>query len=112
MKRPVSLPTCWVRQQRPVCRGYTLVEILVATTLSLLLLGVVVKMFGNVGQSITNSRAMLESADRLRMTAARLQQDLAGITVPMSPPRKPEDNEGYFEYIEGPVTAATAPTTP
>ena len=88
--------------------GYTLVEILVATTLSLLLLGAVVQMFGRVAESITNSRAMLESADRLRLAAARLQQDLAGITVTVDPPRRPEDNEGYFEYIEGPVTAATA----
>jgi type II secretory pathway component PulJ len=83
--------------------GYTLVEILVATTLSLLLLGAVVRMFGDVGQGITDSRAMLESADRLRVAQTRLQQDLAGVTVTMSPPRKPENNEGYFEYIEGPV---------
>ena len=85
--------------------GYTLVEILVATTLSLLLLGAVVRMFGDVGQGITDSRAMLESADRLRVVQARLQQDLAGVTVTMNPPRKPENNEGYFEYIEGPMDA-------
>ena len=41
-------------------RGMTLVELLVATTLSLLLLGSVVVMFGKVGESITDSRAMLE----------------------------------------------------
>jgi type II secretory pathway component PulJ len=97
--------------------GYTLVEILVATALSLILLGAVVRMFGDVGQSITDSRSMLEAADRLRLTAARLQQDLAGVTVTMSPPRKPENNEGYFEYIEGPVgttthTAGTQMTAP
>ena len=34
--------------------------------------------------------------------------DLAGVTVTMNPPRRPEDNEGYFEYIEGPATQATA----
>ena len=88
-----------------------------ATTLSLLLLGAVVRMFGDVGQGITDSRAMLESADRLRVVQARLQQDLAGVTVTMNPPRKPENNEGYFEYIEGPVgtqrpTAATMPVNP
>ena len=89
--------------------GYTLVEILVSTALSLVLLGAVVRMFGDVGQGITNSRAMLEAADRLRLTAARLQQDLAGITVTMNPPRKPENNEGYFEYIEGPQTIPSPP---
>lgn len=90
--------------------GYTLVEILVATSLALLLLGAVITMFGRVGESITDSRAMLETADRLRLAETRLQQDLAGITVTMLPPRKPESNEGYFEYIEGPITQATAST--
>ncbi len=87
--------------------GYTLVEILVATTLSLMLLAGVITMFGQVGESITDARAMLEAADRLRLAAERLQQDLAGVTVTMIPPRKPEANEGYFEYIEGPVGVET-----
>jgi len=90
--------------------GYTLVEILVATVLSLILMGAVVRMFGDVGESITDSRSMLESADRLRVAEARLQLDLAGITATPNPPRKPENNEGYFEYIEGPIAQATAPT--
>ena len=54
--------------------GYTLVEILVATTLSLLLMVAVVRMFGDVGRGITDSRSMLESADRLRLAETRLQQ--------------------------------------
>jgi type II secretory pathway pseudopilin PulG len=86
-------------------RGYTLVEILVATALSLMLMAAVVRMFGDVSQGIADSRSMLEAADRLRLAATRLQQDLSGVTVTMSPPRKPENNEGYFEYIEGPVVA-------
>ena len=103
-----NLPTLTTRNHCTPA-GYTLVEILVSTALSLILLGAVVRMFGDVGQGITNSRAMLEAADRLRLTAARLQQDLAGITVPLNspPPHKPENNEGYFEYIEGPVGVAT-----
>lgn len=88
--------------------GYTLVEILVATTLSLLLLGAVIQIFGSVSEGITDSRSMLESADRLRVVQARLQQDLSGITVTMNPPCRPEDNAGYFEYIEGPITQANA----
>jgi hypothetical protein len=83
--------------------GYTLVEILIATALTLLLMGVVVQLFGALGQSITDSRSTLESSERLRSAAARLQMDLEGLTVTMLPPRTPEDGEGYFEYIEGPV---------
>ena len=123
MKRPVASHTCcWVPvafhrgkgDSPPLCpafrSGYTLVEILVATTLSLILLGAVVQMFGSVGRSITDSRSMLEMSDRLRVAATRLQMDLAGVTVTMNPPRRPENNEGYFEYIEGPVTQANAST--
>jgi hypothetical protein len=85
-------------------KAYTLVEILVATTLTMLLMGVVVQLFGTLGQSITDSRAILEASERLRSAAARLQMDLQGVTVTMLPPRNPDDGEGYFEYIEGPVT--------
>ena len=87
--------------------GFTLIEILVATTLSLLLLGVVITMFGNVSESITESRAMLEAADRLRLAEERLHLDLIGATAIMNPPGRPDDNRGYFEYIEGPATLGT-----
>ena len=73
MKRPVL-----VRFRRT---GFTLVEILVATTLALLLMGAVAVMFGRVAESITDSRSMLEAADRLRLAETRLQMDLAGITA-------------------------------
>ena len=87
--------------------GFTLIEILVATTLSLILLGAVITMFGNVSNSISDSRGMLESADRLRLAEERLQMDLAGHTATPNPPRKPENNEGYLEIIEGPATATS-----
>jgi type II secretory pathway pseudopilin PulG len=83
--------------------GYTLVEILVATAITLLLMGAVVQMFGSLGQSITDSRSFLEASERLNSAAARLQMDLKGVTVKMLPPRNPDDGEGYFEYIEGPM---------
>ena len=101
----------WSRANHfPPAGGYTLIEILVSTTLALMLLVSVVAMFGRVGQSINDSRSMLEAAERLRSAAARLQSDLAGVTVTMVPPRDPANNEGYFEYIEGPVgTTARSP---
>jgi hypothetical protein len=83
--------------------GYTLVEILVATAITLLLMGAVVQMFGALGQSITDSRSFLEASERLNAAAYRLQMDLKGVTVKMIPPRNPDDGEGYFEYIEGPL---------
>ena len=99
--------------KRPVLRnaGYTLIEILVATSLSLILLGAVIAMFGRVGTSITNSRSMLEATDRLRLAGARLQLDLGGVTATMLPPRRPDDGEGYFEYMEGPVGVGIWPSS-
>ena len=46
--------------------GYTLVELLVATSLTLVLLGAVAYIFGIVGQTVNESRAALEMSDRLR----------------------------------------------
>lgn len=83
--------------------GFTLVEVLVATVLTLMLMAAVTTMFGRMGQGIEASRSVLESADRQRAAALRLQRDLEGLTVTMSPPRRPEANEGYFELIEGPI---------
>jgi type II secretory pathway component PulJ len=81
--------------------GFTLIEILVSTTLTLILMAAVVTMFGSIGKSVNESRSTLEMSDRLRTAAAILQKDLAGVTVTMLPPRRLED--GYFEYIEGPI---------
>ena len=51
--------------------GYTLVEVLIATTLALMLMAAVARMFGQLGASVNNSRATLETADRLRAAALR-----------------------------------------
>lgn len=86
--------------------AYTLIEILVSTALTLMLLMAVVQIFGSVSESIANSRAALEMADQLRAAQMTLQRDLEGVTVTMSPPRRPELGEGYFEYTEGPIGPA------
>jgi len=91
--------------------GFTLVELLVATSLTLLLMAVVVAGFASIGESVDRSRAVLEMADRQRAAAARLQRDLQGMTVTMDPPRHPAEDEGYFELIEGPVGPAVQPQT-
>ena len=100
MRRPSKSPT--LRTRRSSLRGgFTLIEILVSTALTLLLMAAVVTMFGSIGKSVNESRSTLEMSDRLRSAAAILQKDLAGATVTVLPPRRVED--GYFEYIEGPI---------
>ncbi|NQU24313.1 MAG: prepilin-type N-terminal cleavage/methylation domain-containing protein [Candidatus Nealsonbacteria bacterium] len=82
--------------------GYTLIEIMVATALTLTMMAAVVQIFGIIGASVTESRAVLEMSDRLRSTQMRLTNDLAGVTATMVPPGRPEAEEGGFEIGEGP----------
>jgi len=91
-------------------KGYTLVEILVATALTLVLVAAVVQIFGSIGESVNNSRATLEMSDRVRSARTRLEMDLASVTASMLPPLRPETAQGYFEYIEGPIGPVFPPS--
>ena len=92
-------------------RGMTLVEMLVATAVTLILIGLVVQLFGVVGGSITASRSLIESTGQLRSAALRLRTDLSGITAVPQPPATPEFDRGYLEIIEGPTTDVSAAPT-
>ena len=76
--RPTStfFPVSGVRRS-----GYTLVEILVAMSLTLILMTAVVTVFGGVGDGIAKSRRALEQFDRMRPAAQQLRVDLAGVTA-------------------------------
>jgi prepilin-type N-terminal cleavage/methylation domain-containing protein len=84
-------------------RGYTLIEILVATALTLIVLAAVVQVFGTVSESISDARSFVEKVDQLRIAQRQLKQDLEGVTAYMTPPLAPELGLGYFEYVEGPL---------
>ena len=68
--------------------GMTLVEMLVATTMTLVIMGVVVQLFGMVGNGVSASRASLGMSSELRTVAHALRNDLNGITVETVPPVK------------------------
>lgn len=92
--------------------GFTLTEILVATALTVVMLGMAVQIFALVSDGVRETRGVVEVNDRLRAASSRLQLDLGGITANLSrtPPLRVEDSEGYFEYIEGPI-GPVLPTT-
>ncbi|MBN2293514.1 MAG: prepilin-type N-terminal cleavage/methylation domain-containing protein [Pirellulales bacterium] len=90
--------------------GFTLIEVLVAVTLTLVMMAAVVQIFAIVGKSINNSRSTLEMSERIRAAASRLRLDLEGVTADMIPPGRPEEGKGYFEYIEGPIGPVPAAT--
>ncbi len=79
----------------------TLVEMLVATTMTLVIMGVVVQLFGMVGNGVSASRASLRMSSELRSVAHALRTDLNGITVETVPPVKVDSDSGYLEIIEG-----------
>jgi type II secretory pathway component PulJ len=83
--------------------GFTLIEVLVSTALTLLLMASIASLFAFVTNSVSDSRALVEMTDRLRTVKQRLQLDLEGITAPTTPPLNPDQELGYFEYIEGPI---------
>lgn len=86
--------------------GVTLVELLVATAVTLVMMAAVVTAFGVINDAISHSRATVEMTDRLRVARDRLQRDLDSVTATMIPPLRPSADEGYFEYVEGPMSEA------
>ncbi len=82
-------------------RGMTLTEMLVATAMTLVIMGVVVQLFGMVGKGVSSSRASLDMSMQLRAVAHTLRTDLNGITVETVPPVKVDSDSGYLEIIEG-----------
>ena len=98
-KKLGAAPRQSLRARRRVARsGLTLVEIIIAVTLSALLVTSAVQVFSMLGEGINEAQSALEGADRLRSAAAQLERDLGGITADMIPP---VSHGGYFELIEG-----------
>ncbi len=89
--------------------GFTLVEMLVAMTVTLLMMAALARAFAYVGTQIQESRADTQLANSLRDITTKLQADLAQCTVELTPNTGlEEDQNGYFLYYEGPVTDATS----
>src|SRR5262245_6160215 len=83
-------------------RGVTPIEMLVVVALRVLLISVIVQVFGAATGSVSAAVVYQELADELRELDATIRQDLQGVTARLnaSVPIDPEENLGYFEYIE------------
>lgn len=81
--------------------GFTLVEMLVAMTVTLILIFAVSQTFAVIGARVAEGRATIEMAGSLRAVANRLQTDLDGLTCPVRPWIDSASGLGYFEIIEG-----------
>ncbi|MFW6171505.1 MAG: PulJ/GspJ family protein [Planctomycetota bacterium] len=88
----------------------TLVEMLVATALSLLIVLAVTQVFRVVGDNVLSTRAVAEMSSQLRATSNQLRRDLGQLTVPVRPWTDYDSGQGYFEYHEGPASDMRDPT--
>ncbi len=84
-------------------RAFTLVEVLIATTITLLIVGGLTVMFGNLSETVADSRALATLLNSIRHAKNLLSSDLSGSTAVTMPPLSPEQGLGYFEQIEGPI---------
>jgi prepilin-type N-terminal cleavage/methylation domain-containing protein len=85
-------------------QGLTLIELLVALTVSLIMIFAVVEIFSRVGAKVSDGRATIEMAGEIRSAREMLESDLAGITCPAQVWVDPAAGMGYFEYLEGPLS--------
>jgi hypothetical protein len=84
--------------------GMTLVEMLVATAMTLVIMGIVAQLFGFLALTLNRSRQGMEMSAEVRSVANLLRRDLAGLTAKTVPPATADGDSGYLEIIEGSAT--------
>lgn len=90
-----------LRSKRTRRQGFTLTELLISVALSLILVMVMVQVFGLLGNSLRQSRALIDMSNQLGTVTNRLQKDLSGLTLEVRPWISSSANAGYFELYEG-----------
>lgn len=84
--------------------GFTLVELMIAMTITLLLMAGLAKSFTVIGESMKKGRSQVSLSSKLRGLSFRLRSDLRSRTLNVKPPIETEAGQGYFMYYEGPLT--------
>tara|TARA_R110002072_G_scaffold11215_4_gene51113 strand:- start:14782 stop:17157 length:2376 start_codon:yes stop_codon:yes gene_type:complete len=91
--------------------GFTILEVMIALTASLLLLLSLTKAFKLIGDQITESQTEVELSSKLRDSTFRIRNELRRATASMTPARvaanEPTTTDGYLTYHEGPFTDLT-----
>ena len=81
--------------------GLTLVEILIALSMTLIVLGTMTAAFRVASEEMRQGRALIELANRARIVEDHLRTDLGSITVETRVYDGEVEPHGYFEYVEG-----------
>jgi hypothetical protein len=95
--------------RRPLCCGFSLTELLVASALSMIVMAALASLFSVFGRSVSDGQTMVELNSRMRNAAWRLRQDIVGLTCMPTPRVSVECNGGYFAVAEGPKTTSADP---
>ncbi|MCO8123649.1 hypothetical protein NHH03_18025 [Stieleria sp. TO1_6] len=93
------------RQTRKL--GFTILEVLIALTASLLLMLGLARAYKLLGDKVTERQSEMDLSSRLRDVVIRLRDELRSATCEMNPPAKYSAAEGYLVYHEGPFTDST-----
>ena len=92
------------RQDTRRRQGFTLLEVLIATAVTLLMMVSLAQIFKSIGDSMKQGRAALELNNRLRSVALRIRNDLENLTVVPNPPVTPKSGTGYLKLFDGSLT--------
>ncbi len=87
--------------------GFTIIEVMIALTATLLLMLGLTRAYKMIGDRITESQSRLQMSSTLRDVAFRLRNELRRATSDMTPPGRTSTGDGYLVYYEGPFTDAT-----
>ncbi len=98
------------RQSRRSRQGFTLLEVMIATAVTLLMMLSLARGFKVIGDSIREGRSVLELNNRLRSVVHRLRSDLDNLTAIPSPPADSSSATGYLQIFDGSTTDYTATT--
>ena len=88
--------------------GLTLIEVLIATTLTLLLMLALAQGFKTLSETVSAGRSKITLSDQLRGISELLRTDLEGMTVDSTTPQSTLVGNGYFKYYDGPLADFTA----
>lgn len=107
----VSSPTSSPARTRRCARGgFTLLEVMIATAVTLLMMISLAQIFKIIGDSMQQGRSVLELNNRLRSVVYRLRADLDNLTVIPAPPANPSTGSGYLQVYDGSTTDFTTST--
>ena len=93
-------------------RGLTLVEIMIALTMTLIVLGAMMSAFRYASEKMQLGRGVMEMSNRLRSVEEVLRNDLANLTLEPRPYTEAASPNGFLEIIEGAFDDGANPIAP